>query len=631
MDKEPPDKYSCIKLPIHKIIRNENYDSTLTIINDAVMRTNYIIYKTYLLLRLWILQKYHKNENIPFITESTIKMCMKSLVKESAGPKPKGENLKIFQEFKSLHNFKIEDGKNLSAVLDYYAVTILTAIENNIKLHFIDYINRFVNSYFKFMYKENIENKDFKKNLFSELKTVKNDIINNTLTCNYKYHSWLNENRYKIVPENYDVSYFYDIKVNPQKYLKNMIFMNIELEKIEGKMFQFFPLQTKIIQCHIQIDTKSLIELLIKEDKKQYFDNVELNKEFLWDRFFDIKIDPKKYNFDYTIITDGYSVSLRFINKKYQETENVKKEKMRNGKKALKGLTLEEKEKIKNLKKTEKTKNKKKLEAKEKKEKTEFPYIDEVLKDELNGKHIFIDPGKRALFTIMDDDENFMIYSNKQRIKETKRLKYHNLLKNYRDKRGITEIENELSSYNSKTCNIDKFNEYITNKIRINEQLYKKYQDEKFRKYKFYSYINKKRAEDNMLNKIEKKYSKDHIIIIGDWSIGKQMRNFISTPNLSLKRKLQERFKVYNIDEYRTSCLNHKTEELCNNLYLPDKNNKIRKMHSILTYQMENKRLGCINRDRNGCKNIKKVFNFFIENNDRPEKYKRSYQIERIC
>ena len=99
MDKEPPDKYSCIKLPLHKIIRNENYDSTFTIINDAVMRTNYIIYKTYLLLRLWILQKYHKNENIPFITESTIKMCMKSLVKESAGPKPKGENLKFFQEF----------------------------------------------------------------------------------------------------------------------------------------------------------------------------------------------------------------------------------------------------------------------------------------------------------------------------------------------------------------------------------------------------------------------------------------------------------------------------------------------------------------------------------------------------
>jgi hypothetical protein len=41
-----------------------------------------------------------------------------------------------------------------------------------------------------------------------------------------------------------------------------------------------------------------------------------------------------------------------------------------------------------------------------------------------------------------------------------------------------------------------------------------------------------------MVNKITKKYSKHHIIIIGDWSIGKQMRNFISTPNLSLKKKI---------------------------------------------------------------------------------------------
>jgi len=33
-------------------------------------------------------------------------------------------------------------------------------------------------------------------------------------------------------------------KSKPQKYLKNMIWMNIELEKIEGKMFQFMPLRS---------------------------------------------------------------------------------------------------------------------------------------------------------------------------------------------------------------------------------------------------------------------------------------------------------------------------------------------------------------------------------------------------
>ena len=132
-----------------------------------------------------------------------------------------------------------------------------------------------------------------------------------------------------------------------------------------------------------------------------------------------------------------------------------------------------------------------------------------------------------------------------------------------------------------------------------------------------------------MVNKIINKYSRDHIIIIGDWSIGKQMRNFISTPNLTLKRKLQEKFKVYNIDEFRTSCLSYKTEEVCENLYLKfkkDPKQKERKIHSILTYQMENNRKGCINRDKNGCKNIQKVFNSYMETGERPEKYRREYK-----
>ena len=111
-----------------------------------------------------------------------------------------------------------------------------------------------------------------------------------------------------------------------------------------------------------------------------------------------------------------------------------------------------------------------------------------------------------------------------------------------------------------------------------------------------------------MLNKIENKYGKEVKIIIGDWSIGKQMRNFISTPNLSIKRKLKTRFPIYNIDEFRTSCLNYITEEPCKNLYLPDKTNIERKMHSILTYKMKNKRLGCVNRDKNGCKNIQNLY-----------------------
>ena len=43
---------------------------------------------------------------------------------------------------------------------------------------------------------------------------------------------------------------------------------------------------------------------------------------------------------------------------------------------------------------------------------------------------------------------------------------------------------------------------------------------------------------------------------------------------------------------------------------------------------MENNRTGCINRDKNGCKNIQKVFNHYIETGERPEKYKRDYKFQ---
>ena len=661
--KEPPDKYRCLKLPITSILIKDKDKQIvdkeqMEILQNAIIRTNAITTKTYFLLRLWVLHKYHNNIEIPEITEDTITMCMKSINNSNRGQKPKGDNALLLQEFQKLNTFQLEDGSNLSSILDYYKTTMLTAIENNIKMRFFNYIKRIVNSYFKHLYQNEIENKEFKKQLYKEINVVKNDIINNTLNCDEKYHNWIKENRYKIVPETFDTSYYYDITITPHKYLKHMIFMCLELEKIERKSFQFFPLQTNAIPRHIQLDTKALVELFVDTEKhqklldiwvknpkeiktgknkgkianktkKELYDCLEENKEFIWNAFFDIKQTRKNYVFDYTIITDGFSTSLRFLHKDCILQEQQKKQRMKDGKKALQGLTKEQKEQAKQKRLANKDKPKK-TKKEETQENPEFPYIDEVSKEVLEGKHIFIDPGKRTLFSMMDDYGNYFSYTNSMYLKETKRLKYQCLLKNYKHRIGITKIEEGLNKYNSKTCNIDKFQEYITAKLKANEMLVPLYQELKFRQYKWYAYINKKRTEDNMVNKIAKKYSKDHIIIIGDWSIGKQMRNFISTPNLTLKRKLQEQFKVYNIDEFRTSCLSYKTEEVCENLYLKfkkDPKQKERKIHSILTYQMENNRKGCINRDKNGCKNIQKVFNSYMETGERPEKYKREYNL----
>ena len=101
---KPPDKYRCIKLPIQKILKSDLPIDVLERINDAVSRTNIITTNSYFLLRLWVLQKHHNNREIPIITEDTIRMSMKSLVKASAGPKPKGNNLALLQEFQNIGN-----------------------------------------------------------------------------------------------------------------------------------------------------------------------------------------------------------------------------------------------------------------------------------------------------------------------------------------------------------------------------------------------------------------------------------------------------------------------------------------------------------------------------------------------
>ena len=69
-------------------------------------------------------------------------------------------------------------------------------------------------------------------------------------------------------------------------------------------------------------------------------------------------------------------------------------------------------------------------------------------------KILFIDPGKRTLLQMMDDDSN-----------------YFSLFKNYKDNQHITEIENGLSLLNSKTCDSENFKEYIKEKLKVNNSM----------------------------------------------------------------------------------------------------------------------------------------------------------------
>jgi hypothetical protein len=65
-------------------------------------------------------------------------------------------------------------------------------------------------------------------------------------------------------------------------------------------------------------------------------------------------------------------------------------------------------------------------------------------------------------------------------------------------------------------------------------------------------------------------------------------------------------------------------------MYLPDKKGIERKIHSILTYQTESKRMGCINRDENAVNNMIKIVNTYLLNKTRPEKFRRDYSLKGV-
>ena len=207
-------------------------------------------------------------------------------------------------------------------------------------------------------------------------------------------------------------------------------------------------------------------------------------------------------------------------------------------------------------------------------------------------------------------------------------MEYQYIIEKYKNKKEITKKENELTLINLKTCDYELFKRNIGKKNKINKKIIKEYDEEIFKKYKWYSYINEQKSDTKIVNKIKETFGNNIVIIMGDWSIGKQMRNYISTPNIGLKRMLSKYYKIYDVDEYRSSCICYKNKTRCDNLKIKDKEGNNKKMHQILTYKMENERIGCINRDKNGVNGIKEITEGIIKEGKRPEIYSRNRKKE---
>jgi hypothetical protein len=161
-----------------------------------------------------------------------------------------------------------------------------------------------------------------------------------------------------------------------------------------------------------------------------------------------------------------------------------------------------------------------------KKDNLKSNYIEdqENIKDILKNKTVvYNDPGIYKLLYCMkvnsDDEQKYFKYTKNKRKHELKEAKYTKNKNKIRKKDNINEHEKKLADCNFKTCNFKKLLKYLEKKSIVNKNTEEHYKNKKYIQYKFYTYINRQRSEENMLNKFEKKMGKPKktVIIYGDW------------------------------------------------------------------------------------------------------------------
>jgi len=636
---KPPDKpidyFKCIKIPIKHVLKN--LDINLPKITDAVIKCNKIVINTLMFMKLYLLDHFEKNNKLPEIDKVFVNSCMKILCNESASGRPPKKEIKELKDkltkfynsdYKPLIKDTDLDYTHLNTVLDYLTIGIITMYENNIKLHYVEYIERFVNIVWK--KKETItkikeENKDEvkQKELVNEfcrqLRKIKTDILETTIEykSDEKYHNWIKEIK-KIITPNKDKyqkdSLYYDLQCNPQDYLPCMIRMMKEVEKDKVMIYNVFPMRNDIIMKSIKLDTTTLVHLLFTQKQGNKTDyllegNLKKYENKIWEFFFRTEkqcFKKPKYTFHHMIETDGVSCSILML-----RNDLIGK-------------------RIPNIKVGSNTEQ----------------YIDE-LSDYTNIKNkkiVCIDPGKSDILYCVDNDNkeaNEFRYTQDSRRKECKIKKYAKIILEFKkekiDGKTVIEYETELSKLNRKTLIIKDFKDYIKKKSEINNKLYKVYEKYIFRKLKLNGYMNRKKNEQKLINNFRKIFGKpeETIVIFGDWEQKQHMKYKEAIKGKGMRMLFrQNNYKTYLVDEFRTSCMCSICKEetgRCEKFQIRE-NPKPYKSGDILVHGL----ISCKNcsnvwnRDVNGATNIYRIAKNAINGIERPKYLCREKKEENV-
>ena len=591
--KNEKSAYKTFKIPLKTILHNQEIQP---ILNHLVFEMNDLVIHSYQFIRLFILDKYTKQQPLAIINELFISYCIKTLGTRDNRGKQSGntgllEELDQFYqtEYQPLLNHEKTNLKNTTFLQPYITTQIHTCLSNNIQEHFIQHFLRFINKTTNSITEDK-----------SVLHTFKHKLMMMEDTESI-FEEWKITHLSNILPSIIKKNIHYDIKVKPFEYLKGMLYMNSVLEAQESKLFQPLPLRTNIIPKHILLDTASIISFFSPEKDKEgnkvkkgdLLSNIKNNQFDIWNGVLNLNHKIFKnthYQFHHQIQTDGISCSLLFIRKDLKDK-----------KWGSRVPVLQEQN---------------------------FYTIEDCSLEQLETmkpKNIIgCDPGKRNLVYMVDEKGKKLQYTSPQRKRESKAKTNQRILLVEKKKHRIIEKETELSVQNSKTVNYETFKLYLVEKDKLNKETTDFYKREVWRKMKFRAYSYGKKSVDTFLHKIKETFGENILIGYGNWSRNTQMKNFMPTMNKGLRKFIHKKYDTITINECNTSkkcCGCHNDLE-----YYKDKENKkvFRLLMCSKCVSCENKYTVFRTRDVNSAVNIRELTRSWVENQFRPEVFKIS-------
>ena len=222
-----------------------------------VIRTNEFAIQGYEFVRLFLLYMFEQNGELPRVDIKFI-TCIFSLIGQSRNGRGKQSTIpedmvEFYNDVFSLIYPNKLYKSNLSHVLRILKEEMITCLETNIKTHFIEYFNKYVNVIHRDPSIKTVkddkdytkeEKKECQKAIHKTVKFIKTSLIECKMennNSNEYYTRWIQDQILMLFPFEVKKNVAYHVKADPQKFIATAFVINKKIEELGRSPYQVIP------------------------------------------------------------------------------------------------------------------------------------------------------------------------------------------------------------------------------------------------------------------------------------------------------------------------------------------------------------------------------------------------------